>query len=164
MKRSSVYVLALVCSSLYAQPGDTTRGKAIFEGKGQCMTCHRVAGNGSRTGPELTEIGSLRMPEQIEKSLLDPDAEIAPQNRTYRVVTRAGETITGRLLNLDAFSVQLLDSKERLRSFSRANLKEWGLVEKSPMPAYKDKLTAQDLADVLSYLGSLKGIAERTLP
>ena len=82
-------------------------------------------GSGSRTGPDLTDIGGIRKPEQLEKSLLDPDADIVPQNRSYRVVTRAGETITGRLLNLDAFSVQLLDTQERLRSFAKSNLKEW---------------------------------------
>ena len=74
-------------------------------------------------------MGGIRKPEQLEKSLLDPDADIAPQNRSYRVVTRAGETITGRLLNLDAFSVQLLDTQERLRSFAKSNLKEWALVQ-----------------------------------
>src|SRR5260370_23698339 len=40
--------------------GDVTAGKAIFEGKGGCLACHRVKGNGSRVGPELTDIGALR--------------------------------------------------------------------------------------------------------
>ncbi len=111
MKIRVVCLLALACASVFGQTGDAARGKAVFEGKGQCATCHRVNGNGSRTGPDLTDIGNLRKPDQLEQSILDPDAEIDRQNRTYRVVTRAGETITGHLLNLDAFSVQLLDSK-----------------------------------------------------
>ena len=159
-----VCVMALACSTLFAQTGDAARGKAVFEGKGQCATCHRVNGNGSRIGPDLTDIGNLRKPEQLEKSILDPDAEIDRQNRTYRVVTRTGETISGRLLNLDAFSIQLLDSKERLRSFTKSDLKEWAFVERSPMPSFKDKLSAQELADVVSYLLSLKGIEERIAP
>ena len=32
------------------------------------------------------------------------------------------------------------------------------------MPSYKDKLSVQELADVVSYLESLKGIEERILP
>jgi putative heme-binding domain-containing protein len=164
MKKSLICILALACPALFAQKGDAASGKSVFEGKGQCNTCHRIAGSGSRTGPELTDIGSLRKPEQLEQSILDPDAEIAPQNRTYRVVTRAGETVAGRLLNLDAFSVQLLDSKEKLRSFTKASLKEWAFVEKSPMPSYKGKLSLQELADLVSYLASLKGIEERIAP
>ena len=164
MKIRVVCILALACSALFAQTGDAARGKAVFEGKGQCAACHRVAGSGARTGPDLTDIGSLRKPEQLEQSILDPDAEIDRQNRTYRVVTRAGETIAGSLLNIDAFSVQMLDSKERLRSFTKSNLKEWAFVEKSPMPSFKNKFSAQELADLVSYLASLKGIEERIAP
>jgi mono/diheme cytochrome c family protein len=35
-----------------AAAGDAARGKAIFDGKGACSTCHRVNGNGSRLGPD----------------------------------------------------------------------------------------------------------------
>lgn len=138
--------------------GDVTRGKLIFEGKGNCTSCHRVNGKGSRVGPDLSEIGSLRRTAELEQSLVDPNAEILPQNRYYRVVTRSGETITGRLLNEDTFTLQLLDSKERLVSLERSNLRESGFVETSPMPSYRDKLTSQELADLVSYLGSLKGL------
>ena len=74
------------------------------------------------------------------------------------MVTRDGATVTGRLLNRDTFSVQLLDTKEQIRSFLISNLREHGFVDKSPMPSYKDKLTPQEVADVVSYLGTLKGI------
>jgi mono/diheme cytochrome c family protein len=57
--------------------------------------------------------------------------------------------------------VQLLDSKEQIRSFLISNLREHGFVDKSPMPSYKDKLTSQEIADVVSYLGTLKGIETR---
>src|SRR4029077_5891466 len=33
--------------------GDAVRGKAVFDGKGGCATCHRVNGTGSRLGPDL---------------------------------------------------------------------------------------------------------------
>ena len=136
--------------------GIAERGKAVFESKGACLGCHRVSGNGARLGPDLSNIGQLRRSVEIETSLLDPDAEILGGNRFYRVVTRDGVTTTGRLLNLDTFTVQILDSKEQLRSFQKANLRDFGFVEKSPMPSYRDKLSAQELADVVSYLVSLK--------
>jgi cytochrome c oxidase cbb3-type subunit 3 len=137
--------------------GDAALGRAIFEGKGACQTCHSVRNTGSFVGPDLTDIGALRRAVQLERSLLNPDAEILAQNRTYRVVTREGATITGKLLNRDTFTIQLMDA-QGLRSFQKANLRESGFVEKSPMPSYKDKLSAQELADLVSYLVSLKGI------
>jgi putative heme-binding domain-containing protein len=138
--------------------GDAARGKVLFAGKGDCASCHRVGTTGSRVGPDLTDIGTLRKPGNLERSIIDPDAEVLAQNRYYRVVTKDGTTVTGRILNRDTFSVQLLDTKEQIRSFDIASLREHGFVDKSPMPSYKDKLTPNEIADLVSYLGTLKGI------
>lgn len=138
--------------------GDAAQGKIVFEGKGACLTCHRVKGAGARLGPELTDIGALRRAVEIERSVLDPDAEILPQNRFFRVVTKDGVTTTGRLLNQDAFTVQLFDDKERLSSFSKSNLQEYAFIDKSPMPTYRGKLSPKELADLVSYLVSLRGV------
>jgi len=137
--------------------GDPDRGRALFDGKGSCATCHRVNGVGSRVGPDLSNVGQLRRAIELETSVVDPGKEIFYTNRTYRVVTKDGQTITGRLLNLDSFTVLMIDSKEQLRSFEKANLRDFGILDTSPMPSYKDKLSTQELADVVSYLVSLKG-------
>jgi putative heme-binding domain-containing protein len=142
-----------------ASTGDPARGKALYDGKGNCATCHRVDGAGSRLGPDLTEIGALRRPVDLERSLLEPDAEILGTNRFYRVTAKDGVTTTGRLLNLDTFTIQMLDSKERLRTFVKADLRDHGFADKSPMPSYRNTLGPQEITDVVSYLASLKGKA-----
>jgi putative heme-binding domain-containing protein len=136
--------------------GDVARGKTLFDGKGGCAKCHRVAGVGSRLGPDLTRIGQLRRSVDLQRSLVDPAAEVLPTGRFYRVVTKDGATVTGRLLNIDTFTVQMMDTKEQLRSFTKSNVKEHGFIP-SPMPSYKSTFTSQELADVVSYLVSLKG-------
>jgi hypothetical protein len=73
------------------------------------------------------------------------------------VVTRQGETIAGRLLNQDSFSVQLIDAKERLRLLDRSALREVVILKDSPMPSYKDRLTPQEQADVVTFLTTLRG-------
>src|SRR5205823_5458827 len=131
------------------------------EAKGACTSCHRIGDTGSRVGPDLTQIGALRRSVELHRSLIEPDAEIIPTNRFIKVVTREGAAITGRLLNQDSFTLQLLDAKdEKLKSFTKSNLREFAFVEKSSMPSYKDKLTTQEIADLISYLGSLKGQAQ----
>jgi putative heme-binding domain-containing protein len=139
-------------------PGNAVRGKALFEGKGDCLSCHRVKDRGSRVGPDLTDIGARRRSFEVESSLLEPNAEILPENQFVRVITRDGAVITGRLLNHDAFTVQLIDSAERLLSFQKSSLKEFAFLDESPMPSYRDKLSPEELADLVSYLVSLKGI------
>ena len=139
-------------------PGNAARGLALFEGKGACLTCHRVKDKGSRLGPDLSDIGTQRTRDALEKSLLDPNLEVQPQNRSYRVVTRDGTVYTGKLLNQDVFSVQILDSLERLRGFQKSNLREYNFAASSPMPSYRDKLSSEELADLIAYLASLKGV------
>jgi hypothetical protein len=80
--------------------------------------------------------------------------------RSYRISGSSQllkrRAFTGRLLNQDTFTVQILDSTEHLRSFSRTDLREFTILNNSPMPSYKDKLSSQELADIVSYLASLK--------
>jgi putative heme-binding domain-containing protein len=138
--------------------GDATRGKSLFDGKGQCARCHRVNGAGPRVAPDLTDVGAIRRAPELRQKLLDPNAAIRPGNRFIQAVTTDGVTITGRLLNQDSFSIQLIDSSERLVSLPKASLREYGFVKSSPMPSYRDKLASDELTDLVAYLVSLKGL------
>jgi putative heme-binding domain-containing protein len=155
-----VQFLRAKASRAAASAGNAANGRAIFAGKGNCTSCHRVDGVGNRTGPDLSEVGRLRHSTDIERSIVEPDFYIIPSNRFVRLVTRDGNTITGRLLNQDTFTVQVIDMKEQLQSLPRANLREFTFIDKSPMPSYRDKLSSQELTDLVSYLVSLKGIAQ----
>jgi hypothetical protein len=103
----------------------------------------------------------VRQAPELERALLDPNADIRAGNRFYRAVGKDGTTITGRLLNQDSFSIQLIDTKEQLVSLSKSNLKEHGFITTSPMPSYRGKLSSQEVADVVSYLLSLKRTVSR---
>jgi putative heme-binding domain-containing protein len=137
--------------------GDATRGRELFEGKGQCLTCHSVNGKGPRLGIDISDVGRMRRSAELEKALIDPVPVVRPQNRTVRLVTRDGAVVTGRLLNHDMMSVQMLDSHEQLRSFSKSGLREFAVVDKSPKTSYRGKLTAAEIADLVGYLATLKG-------
>ena len=159
--KSALLALAMAGAQLTSEAlpsGDAAAGGALVAGKGMCLTCHRVHGKGSRLGPDLTDIGMLRTAEQLMASLVEPDAEILPENRFYRVVARDGATIAGRLLNLDTFQVLMLDEKEQLRSFQKSELREHGFTKASKMPSYRERLSRQELANVIAYLGTLKGV------
>ena len=137
--------------------GDASRGRVVFEVKGDCLRCHRVKGQGPRVAPELTAIGTLRPPSALRRSILDPTGSMRPINRPVQLVTADGTRVVGRRLNEDTYTVQLIDQQERLRSFDKADLREFTVLTESPMPAYGDQLSTQELADLLAYLVSLKG-------
>jgi putative heme-binding domain-containing protein len=137
--------------------GDAARGRGLFEGKGACASCHRVARAGSRVGPNLTDIGALRSAGSLQRSLVDPTSQMMPVNRPVRVVTRDGTVINGRRLNEDTYSLQIIDDRERLHSLIKAELREFTIARTSPMPSYAKTLSADELADLIAYLLSLKG-------
>jgi len=137
--------------------GDVTRGRTIFAGKGGCTSCHRVGAAGSIVGPNLSDIGALRSAGSLQRSLVDPASQMMPINRPVRVVKKDGSVVSGRRLNEDTYSIQIVDDGGTLRSFVKADLRETTVAATSPMPSYKSSLTGEELADVLAYLLSLKG-------
>jgi mono/diheme cytochrome c family protein len=173
-----VLTVGLAAGSLLAQTaGDAARGKTIFESsKGNCLSCHRVNGTGSLFGPDLSAIGAPpRAPappagarggqaapppaaptaQQFTQKMLDPNASVSVFNRYVRLTMKDGKIISGKLLNLDTFAVQIFDSNEKLVNVSKTNVRDLTMV--SPMPSYRDKLSTQELEDVAGYLVSLKG-------
>ncbi len=135
--------------------GDPVRGKALFEGKGECSDCHRVNGVGPRTAPDLSAIGTLRTASNLQLNLIDPAAAILPINRPVRIVTRSEEVITGRRLNEDTYTVQVIDSNERLRSLVKEDLVTYEISDQpSKQPT---TLTPDEVADVIGYLLTLDG-------
>ena len=138
--------------------GDAARGKAIYDGKGACATCHRVNGNGPRTAPDLSDIALLRQPAAIQRSLVEPDKGMLPINRSIKIVTRDGRTIRGRRLNEDTLTIQLIDENEKLVSLEKSQIQEFEAGTASGMPSFARKLTENEIADLLAYLISLRGL------
>jgi mono/diheme cytochrome c family protein len=99
--------------------------------------------------------GGVPTAQQLAQSILDPNAVVAPVNRYVQLKMKDGKTISGKLLSVDTFAYQIFDSNEKLANISKENVRESTMA--SPMPSYRDKLSTQELSDVVSYLMSLKG-------
>lgn len=156
-------IIAFIRSSFDATAGgvalgDATRGRTLFSGKGGCSGCHRVNGSGPRLTTDLSDIGTIRTPVSLQRALLDPAGFLLPANRMIRAVTRDGRTIRGRRLNEDTHTVQLIDEQENLVSLTKADLRSLEFSPVSTMPAATKTLSATEIADVIAYLLSLKGL------
>ena len=143
-------------TSASVRVGSASRGRAVFEGRGECATCHRVAGRGPRSAPDLSDIGIARAPAVLERTIRSPSAALLPINRPVRIVTREGQTIRGRRLNEDTHTVQILDEGERLVSIAKKDVRSFEVARESAMPAYEGRLTDDEIADVLAYLLTLR--------
>lgn len=137
--------------------GDPSTGLKVFAAKG-CAACHRVNGKGSRFAADLSDIGAIRSGEALHRALLDFSNAVSPGRRFVRAVTTDGRVVTGRRLNEDTYTVQLMDDQERLVSLSKEHLREYTTSKISARPTGKEKLSPEDRSHLIAYLLELKGM------
>lgn len=138
--------------------GNVGRGRALFSGKGGCATCHRVHGTGPLTAPDLSDIGALRTPAALQRSLLEPTRAMLPINRPMVYVLTDKSSVRGRRTNEDTFSVQLVNDKGELVTIDKSRISSTLAGKDSPMPSFAKTLSSDEIADVVAYLLSLRGV------
>ncbi|HEV2275007.1 MAG TPA: c-type cytochrome [Acidobacteriaceae bacterium] len=132
--------------------GNVQNGAAIFAGKGGCLKCHMLHGQGGTIGPDLSNIGAQVTLAQLRAALTE-SGPIPQGYRPVKVVTRGGETVEGIAKNEDAFSIQILDLHNQLHLYDTSELKQIDHGGKSLMPHDYDKvLTASELQDLIAML------------
>ena len=139
-------------------PDEAAGGAAAGNARRRCCRARRRLATLRRAAVQLAIRQPARQaltPQQLAQSILDPNAVVSVQNRYVRLTMKDGKTVWGKLLNLDTFEVQIFESTEKLTNVSRKDVRDMTMT--SPMPSYRDKLTTQELADVIGYLMSLKG-------
>ena len=137
-------------------PGSVTAGMQLFNGKGNCASCHMVSGEGGRRGPELTRVGNRREPDELVSALMTPDEDVSPRWWTVRVTREDGSIVEGLRMNEDTFSLRLMDEEERLWAFSKGRIRSYERIETSIMPSVEGTLTASEVDDLVAYLFSLR--------
>jgi cytochrome c oxidase cbb3-type subunit III len=134
-------------------PGDATRGKAIFFGKGKCSSCHAVSGEGGFLASDLSAYGSTLPAVAIRNEIVKPDRTDPSGYRSAVLTTRDGDRLEGVIRNEDNFSVQLQTKDGNFHFFQKSDLRSVEHGEPSFMPAdYRDRITAAELDDLVSYL------------
>jgi putative heme-binding domain-containing protein len=150
-----------------AAVGDPKRGEGLFFGTTGCASCHMVSGRGGRLGPELSTVGSARSRAYLVESIREPSRQLTRNGGfgdsvtlkydTVTAVTADGRTIVGVPMNEDTFTVQLMDTTERVHSLDKKTLKSFRHENRSLMPVYDaGRLASADLDDVVAYLQSLR--------
>jgi cytochrome c oxidase cbb3-type subunit III len=138
-----------------SETGNVERGLVLFAS--QCARCHRARDAGGSLGPDLSRIAQVRSRDALTIAIRDPDALIAPGFKTVTLVTRDGVRISGLRKGEDAFSIQILDTDERLRGYVKTGVEEVIREERSLMPALgPDQLSNSDLEDLLAFLATLR--------
>lgn len=135
--------------------GDVENGARLFAT--QCASCHRVAARGGRLGPDLTRIGAARSRAALVREIRTPSEFVSPAWEAVTLVTKDGQKIRGVKKNEDAFSIQLMDMRERIQGYQKADLQQVIYEKESLMPVFgTNRLNDGALNDLIGYLGTLR--------
>jgi alcohol dehydrogenase (cytochrome c) len=150
--------------------GDAAAGKAVFEGKGGCLSCHMVNGSGVSVGPDLSAAGKTAA-AQLEGKITNPNQAAAPggggrgrgrggftRPTTVIAKTADGHEYRGAQKGADSFTIQFIDTTGHFRSFEKSALAELRTEPKSLMPDdYSKRLSGDEIKNVVAYLKTLDG-------
>lgn len=140
----------------YDLPGSVANGQQIFDGKGNCASCHIVGGAGGRLGPNLSTVAHRRKPEELKKDLTDPDETVEPRWWTMKITRSDGSVVQGLRMNEDTFTLRVMDDQENLWHFSKSEILSSERIETSTMPNATETLTPSEVDDLVAYLFSLR--------
>jgi putative heme-binding domain-containing protein len=117
-----------------------------------------VNGAGGVVGPDLSEVGARRSSQRLRQCLLDPGSAVPNGFVMVRAVRSDGSVVEGMRVNEDSFSIQLRDTANRFYSLRKLQLQTLDYEKgATPMPGYRDKLSATDLDNLVAYLAGLRG-------
>ena len=154
-------ILAYLRTLAAPAPSDPPRGNAengekIF--RAQCAACHMVNASGGRLGPDLSRIGIARSRDAIVLRIRRGREQFGQGYEPVTLTPESGQPIRGVKKNEDLFSVQIMDTNERIQGYEKEKMKAVENGTRSMMPAFgPDRLSDRELDDLVRYLQTLRG-------
>ena len=134
---------------------DFENGQKMFAAT-RCIICHRFAGDGGATGPDLTQLAGRFNLNDLTEAIMVPSKVISDQYKASTVVTTDGKTVSGRILSENDEIIAILTSPEdptKISEIQKNDIAEIHPSTVSIMPADLLKTLNQDeVMDLLAYL------------
>ena len=136
--------------------GDRAAGKEFFFGKGQCVSCHMVYGEGGAIGPDLSNVAREMTVDEIREALLRPDARIAPGYGLVTVRLRDQKNLRGFERSRTNFDLAVQDLKGVFHPLSLNEVASVTEEKGSMMPPVK--AGPDELQNLIAFLSRLTGV------
>jgi putative heme-binding domain-containing protein len=153
-RRTQAAYLTALRAELVKLPGNADAGRRVFfSQRVGCYACHQAAGTGGQVGPDLSQVGRFRSTAELLESIVFPSLTIAPEYRSYQVVTKDGRTSTGLIVRETADAIFLRTDQLAEIRVARKDVDELLPSNVSLMPEGLEKtMTRQELRDLLQFL------------
>ncbi|MDA0935169.1 MAG: c-type cytochrome, partial [Planctomycetota bacterium] len=136
---------------------DRENGEKMFAA-GRCVLCHRFAGRGGHSGPDLGSVGQRFSVRDILTAICEPSQTIAEQFQASIITRKDGSQIVGRIIIDDGEEVAVATNPFDFSQLTRIPAADVQNVELSPVslmpPAMIAGMNAEEVRDLVAYLVS----------
>ncbi len=132
--------------------GDPVKGRAIFQTRAGCGSCHTMFGVGGQIGPDLTQY-DRNDTLAVLNAVVAPSLEIREGFENFTVVTKDGRTLTGFKVNEDnqVFILRGMDGQNMVLQLDEIQTRQ--AEGRSLMPeGLIEALTDAEIRDLFAYL------------
>ncbi len=134
---------------------DFEQGRNMFLAT-NCITCHSMRGEGQNIGPELTQIGTRFSPEDMMKSIIDPNDVISDQYNSTVFSLKDGNSVVGRLISEEGDDYKISQNPyapDVIRSIPKDQVTGTRMSTVSLMPLGTiNRLGPDEVKDLLAYM------------
>jgi putative heme-binding domain-containing protein len=145
-------VLGLVETKLHDR--DFKNGKKMFAAA-RCIVCHRFAGEGGSTGPDLTLLSGRFKPKDLTEAIIEPSKVISDQYQAT-MIAAGGRTYTGRIVAEQKRKLTMLTNPEdgtETATINKDDIEAQEISKISLMPSDLLKpLNENEVLDLMAYL------------
>lgn len=131
------------------------KGRDLFGAVG-CFTCHRFNTEGGAVGPDLTGIAGRFSTRDLLESIVEPSKEVSDQYAPIIVTRNDGETVIGRVANMNDDTLMLATDMTDPGGFTnikRTDIKSIEASKLSPMPeGLLNTLKEDEILDLTAFL------------
>jgi putative heme-binding domain-containing protein len=122
----------------------------------RCVLCHRFAGEGGATGPDLTQAAGRFGFKDLAEAMIEPSKVVSDQYRSSTIATHSGKVYNGRVVGEAGDKLTVLVDPEdstRVVDIPRADIEEMQPSKVSMMPEkLLDPLGQDEVLDLFVYL------------
>jgi putative heme-binding domain-containing protein len=148
--------LAVIQNDLTSR--DFEQGKAMFAAT-QCQSCHRLGGEGSDIGPDLTQLGTRYSIRDILVAIIEPSKEVPDQYAATYFYMKDGSSVLGRVRNQDKEKYYISQNPfapEQIREILKKDVSRTSISDAPSImyPRLINGLNPEELKDLMAYLTS----------
>ena len=140
--------------------GNADAGKAIY--RRVCVACHKWGGEGIEYGPAFDGVATRLKREDIIESILEPNAQVAPQYVTTMVETKSGGAFAGFITGENSDTLTLKVAGGATQQIKIADIKKRESQKVSSMPeGLANAMSPGEFLDLVEFLTAQNAAAKK---